>query len=647
MRGCRGHRALDGPDNPELVAVSRLALRGNLVERCGVLASGLRVAEGRVVPIRSGRCRPPIHPELSEGAHRVTQGIGESSAAGSGDPEADLMLGTRLLRMGNREAAREALVSAVRSGHPAYAPEAALHLGGLLNDLGDPGAQTAFQYALDSGHAVHAPAAAVELGIILAARDLRAEAEAAFNNALSSGHPDHAPRAALHLGMLLDQHGDTEAAQQAFRVAIDSGHPYNAPPAAIALGQLLQSGGDTDGARAAYQNAVDSGHPDVAETATERLNSMDDEHAAAAAAEEVSVTESGRLIARHGNDVEVVAVMPDDMSDEAAVQAELEDALMVGIDELARIHSTPPEGAQELLLPVLLPVKGTGAIRRHADDGAVGAGAGVRPLMVSGHQVAAVAFARLSPGLLRLEPVRPDADVEVVEADALAGLRMSGLGWQPFTFGDDDGGEIDMSGVLECTDHPAAASGVLDDALLRDAQRQLGGRRIVVAFPALDTLIAARADLPPERLVVLARVAAFMHLEAEDPVTHLLCYATDGVLDGMYEGSDAALVTMTAEYLSDDEGVDADRFDAPHDDGAPLGLGAPGPILPILEPLAWENTRLLEREDGTTASLESLAQPLLLAGHQVGFVAYARHSRNAASTILLASRDSRRRSPSR
>ncbi|MGI8625401.1 MAG: tetratricopeptide repeat protein [Geodermatophilaceae bacterium] len=251
----------------------------------------------------------------------MTQGIGDSGVPDNDDPGADLALGIRLNRLGDHEGARRAFVAVLRSGHPEHAPEAAVHLGVLLNGLGDAGgAQTAFQQALDSGHFVHAPRAAVELGIVLADQELRTEAEAAFDYALSSDHPDHAPKAALHLGMLLERCADSEGAQRAFGVAVDSGHPYNAPPAAIQLGQLLQGGGDlegarqayrgvidsgspqaapraalllggllqetgdTAGARAAYQHAVDSGHPEFAPTATERLHSMDEEHATAAMA---------------------------------------------------------------------------------------------------------------------------------------------------------------------------------------------------------------------------------------------------------------------------------------------------------------------------------------------------------------------------
>lgn len=108
-------------------------------------------------------------------------------------------------------------------------------------------------------------------------------------------------------------------------------------------------------------------------------------------------------------------------------------------------------------------------------------------------------FARSGPSALELEAVG-QARLEEVEAEALANLRGE-LAWQPFTFGNDADGEdaIDITGFLECSEHTVAASGVLDPDFLREAQRQLGYARIVVAFPCQAPLLAASADLPPTR----------------------------------------------------------------------------------------------------------------------------------------------------
>lgn len=173
-----------------------------------------------------------------------------------------------------------------------------------------------------------------------------------------------------------------------------------------------------------------------------------------------------------------------------------------------------------------------------------------RPLVIAGRHVASVMFGHMTARGLEVRTVRSDSTMEAIEAEAIEGLRQAGLSWQrPFRFAEVYGGPpLDMSWVLTCTGHSLAASGVLDATLLREAQRLLDCRRIIVSFPGRGSLLAVSADLQAEQLNILARTAALQYETSTAPVSHLLCYATDGVLDGIHEGSDALLAEPRPTY---------------------------------------------------------------------------------------------------
>ncbi|MDQ0871098.1 tetratricopeptide (TPR) repeat protein [Arthrobacter sp. V1I9] len=161
--------------------------------------------------------------------------------------------------------AAAALQKTVDRGDPDDAPRAAVTLGTLRLESGDPaGAQRAFQAAKDSGHPEYAPRGAVLVGIRLMEAGDWDRARRAFEQAITSHHPQHAPSAWVMKGMLLEKQANPAAANAAYRTAIDSGNPEYAPLAAVGLGLLLQRQGDAIGAQKAYQTAIDSEHPDHA-----------------------------------------------------------------------------------------------------------------------------------------------------------------------------------------------------------------------------------------------------------------------------------------------------------------------------------------------------------------------------------------------
>lgn len=161
--------------------------------------------------------------------------------------------------------AAAALQKTVDHGDFDHAPRAAVTLGTLRLELGDPaGAQKAFQIAKDSGHPEYAPRGAVLVGIRLMEAGDWEGARRAYEQAIDSRHPHHAPSAWVMMGMLLEKQGNPADAIGAYRAAADSGNPEYAPLAAVGLGLLLHGQGYSTSAQASYQTAIDSGHPNHA-----------------------------------------------------------------------------------------------------------------------------------------------------------------------------------------------------------------------------------------------------------------------------------------------------------------------------------------------------------------------------------------------
>lgn len=135
--------------------------------------------------------------------------------------------------------AAAALQKTVDLGDPDDAPRAAVTLGTLRLESGDPaGAQRAFHTAKDSGHPGYAPRGAVLVDIrVMEAGDWDG-ARHAYEQTIASHHPQHAPSAWVMKGMLLEKQGNPAEANAAYRTAIDSGNPEYAPLAAVGLGLL-------------------------------------------------------------------------------------------------------------------------------------------------------------------------------------------------------------------------------------------------------------------------------------------------------------------------------------------------------------------------------------------------------------------------
>lgn len=448
----------------------------------------------------------------------------------SGDPAAAIGLGIRLHARGDHDGAIAAFLEAANSGHPDHASEAALHLGALLHSRGDAqGAQAMYQQAVSAGHSDHTLRAAVQLGIVLGEQELLAEAQSAFELAVSSGHHDHAPKAARHLGELLERNGDAKGAQRGYQCAADSGHPYEAPPAAVRLGDLHRRAGDLEAAQQAYQRAIDTGHP---------------EHGPAAAAK------LGELLQARGQPGGAVN-QPED-SDDAA-------------------QSRQCGGAVGPLLPILQPLDFAESYAMTASDGGRLHNPAARPLLLAGRHVGYVSFGRdWRPSIQELGEwsiytiggFDDAAGMALGEAEALANLGLVGLEWKAHE------GELhpdEPFDLLLCTRHHCASAAVLDPTFLTQAQGILGCPRLLVAIPEGPGMLAARADLKPKQVEALAAAVGDLHASADHPLTPLLFYATDGVVDGIHAGSDpgdgsaAALIALAERRLEAMDGRGAER----------------------------------------------------------------------------------------
>lgn len=135
--------------------------------------------------------------------------------------------------------------------------------------------------------------------------------------------------------------------------------------------------------------------------------------------------------------------------------------------------------------------------------------------------------------VIQLETVQPSRSFEEIEVAALEGLRSAGLQWEPFFLDDGDGD------VLICS-HQVGAPGVLDADFIRAAQRRLGCGRVILGLPAVDTLFIASGDAP-EGVHTFALIVAATFKESLEWLSPLAFYASDGLVDGIYEGSAAVL----------------------------------------------------------------------------------------------------------
>ena len=178
-------------------------------------------------------------------------------------PRAAVTLGTLRLEFGDPAGAQRAFQTARDSGHPEYAPRGAVLVGIRLMEAGDwDGARNAYEQAIDSRHPRHAPSAWVMMGMLLEKQGHPAEADAAYRTAVDSGNPEYSPLAAVGLGLLLQRQGDAIGAQMAYQKAIESGHPNHAPFAMLLMGEYF-TGGDLQSRERFRNTAAGYGNPDV------------------------------------------------------------------------------------------------------------------------------------------------------------------------------------------------------------------------------------------------------------------------------------------------------------------------------------------------------------------------------------------------
>jgi tetratricopeptide (TPR) repeat protein len=156
--------------------------------------------------------------------------------------------------------AESALLQAIETGHPDFAPEAMSLLGSLRERHGDAeGARAAYQQAIDTGHAEWADRSRSELAYMLKEQGDLAGAREQYERLVESGNEHWAPHAVEDLAILLQDDGDVDGLRALHQNAAQAGN-WSAPEVLVTLGFLLEQRGDADGARAALQQAIDDGY---------------------------------------------------------------------------------------------------------------------------------------------------------------------------------------------------------------------------------------------------------------------------------------------------------------------------------------------------------------------------------------------------
>ncbi len=156
--------------------------------------------------------------------------------------------------------AESALLRAIQTGHPDWAPAAMCELGDLRSQQGDEeGAQAAFQQAIETGHAVWAGEAHFSLATMLEEHGDLAGTREHFQRLVDMGHEHWASAALESLVQQMRDDGDLDSLRALHDTAVQTGN-WSAPEVLVAFGDLLDERGDTAGARTAYQQAIDDGY---------------------------------------------------------------------------------------------------------------------------------------------------------------------------------------------------------------------------------------------------------------------------------------------------------------------------------------------------------------------------------------------------
>ncbi|HEY2077679.1 MAG TPA: hypothetical protein VGH53_15200, partial [Streptosporangiaceae bacterium] len=155
--------------------------------------------------------------------------------------------------------AESALLRAIQTGHPDWAPAAMSLLGDLRAQCGDAvGARAAHQQAIDTSHAEWADRSRHELAYMLREEGDLAGAREQYRVLVENGNEHWAPEALDGLAILLRDDGDVDGLRALHRIAVETSN-WSAPEVLVTLGFLLEERGDAEGARVAFQQAIDDG----------------------------------------------------------------------------------------------------------------------------------------------------------------------------------------------------------------------------------------------------------------------------------------------------------------------------------------------------------------------------------------------------
>jgi predicted negative regulator of RcsB-dependent stress response len=153
--------------------------------------------------------------------------------------------------------AKSALLQAIETSHPDFAPQAMSLLGSLRETQGDAeGARAAYRQAIDTGHAEWAARFRSELAYMLKEQGDLAGAREQYERLVEDGNGYWASQATEDLAILLQNDGDVDGLRALHHTAVQAGN-WSAPEVLVMLGFLLEQRGDADGARAAFQQAID------------------------------------------------------------------------------------------------------------------------------------------------------------------------------------------------------------------------------------------------------------------------------------------------------------------------------------------------------------------------------------------------------
>jgi tetratricopeptide (TPR) repeat protein len=163
----------------------------------------------------------------------------------------------------------------LKSGFYELVPQAGIGLAHVeLKEGRALSARYHYQKAVNSGHPMYAPTAALELSKLLIRFDQIEDACNMLYIALEIWNDDISPLAAHLLGQLLEDSGQIDGARTAYDAAVKSGHVEAAPAAALLLGRILEGEGEFDSALNLYREASECSVEEVAAEATANVERL-------------------------------------------------------------------------------------------------------------------------------------------------------------------------------------------------------------------------------------------------------------------------------------------------------------------------------------------------------------------------------------